>query len=69
MREIRIDEYINLPLNDPRKREIGELFIMRYNEDAEPRDVQIGDIVQLFEVIRLTERGHEAKLVMVKLAK
>ena len=69
MRKLKIDEYTNLPLNDPRKKEIGELFIMRYDEDAEPRDVQVGDLVQIFEVIRPTKRGHESKLVMFRLVK
>ena len=69
MRKIKIEEYNNLPLNDPRKREIGEKYILRYYDEIEPREIQIGNIVQLFEVIKLTERGHEVKLVMFKIVK
>jgi hypothetical protein len=69
MKSISIKDYNKLPFNDPLRREVGELFIMKYSEDDDLPEVEVGSVVGLMEVKRLTERGHESVLKMVRIIK
>jgi hypothetical protein len=42
---------------------MGDYYIMR--EPADPKDK--GDVVSVYEVIRLTETGHESKYTMLRI--
>lgn len=67
---ITLKEYDNLPImyddegNFKRMNlKIGDYYLMR-----EPDDVRdVGDVVSVYEVVRLTETGHESKITVLKI--
>jgi hypothetical protein len=66
MKYITIKEYEKLPLNDPIKMEVGQKFLLR---PSGIRETNIGDVITIFEIERLTERGYESKMVIYTVVK
>lgn len=55
-------EYFELPIGDPKVKEIGEKYKLK-DDSIKLQDLKRGDQVWYFEVIKVTENSHESILV------
>lgn len=66
---ISLKEYEKIPMmyeDGELKRlvlDVGDRYIMREPEDFKER----GDVVSVYEIVRLTETGNESKIVMLRI--
>ena len=68
MKFITIKDHSKLPVNGINDPSIGDCYVIRSDTDHY-HDVDEGSIVTIWEVIRLTEKGYESKMVIYKVIK